>query len=87
MASEYFLDLGDILQSHSGTVLKSQWSGIGFPTIAVVYVERVAVSGLQFQFANGDTHGGHQQAIAPGKPEFTIQAKGAGLTSCYAIGP
>lgn len=76
-----------ILQSTTGTVLRLKRSGIGCLTAAVVYVKRVAVSWPQNRSASGDRHDGLRQAIAPGKPELTIQAKGTDLTSCYAIGP
>jgi hypothetical protein len=57
------------------------------PDLVVVDVKRAAAAGLQIQLASGGMHGRHRQAIAPGKPELTIQAKGLGLTSYYAIGP
>ena len=53
-----------------------QRSGIGCQTSAVVDVKRAAASGLPIQSDSGGMHDRFRQAIAPGKPELTIQAKG-----------
>lgn len=52
----------------------------GCPTSAVAFVKRVAANGLQIQSASGGRHDELWQAVTPGKPELTIQAKGSELT-------
>jgi hypothetical protein len=44
------------LQFPTGTVWMPQRLGIGCLTSAIVYVKRVAASGLQVQLTSGDLH-------------------------------